>query len=91
MNSLRVAAIVVALGLAVMPALGRQHFNMGPVGRFAPESGSETDFISFANGFTIDTRAGEPALPAALRLDGVSGGDQYYIIQFKGPTNNRWS
>jgi len=63
---------------------------MGPVQRFTPQTGQEIWHIGFANGFVIDTRGKEPALPPALRIIESSDAPQYYIIQFTGPLQNRW-
>jgi hypothetical protein len=63
---------------------------MGPVHRFEPTAGDEANFISFANDITIDTRTGEPALPAGLTLAPTAGQDQYYIVQFTGPFLHQW-
>jgi len=82
-----VLCVLLAAGLAVArPA----HYDMGPVHRFDPVAGEEANFISFANGITIDTRAGEPALPAGLKLDPAAGQSQYYIVQFNGPFLRQW-
>jgi len=79
--------LLLAVGLA---AARPSHYSMGPAHRFEPAAGEETNFVSFANGFTIDTRAGEPALPAGLRLSPAADESQYYIIQFTGPFLRQW-
>ena len=82
-----VLCALLAVGLAAArPAL----YNMGPVHRFEPVAGNEANFISFANDITIDTRTGEPALPAELRLAPTAGQNQYYIVQFTGPLVHQW-
>ncbi len=48
------------------------------------------NYIGFSNGYAIDTRVGEPELPAALRIDGYDHGNGYYIIQVKGPVYSQW-
>lgn len=82
-----VLCILLAAGLAAArPAL----YSMGPVHRFEPVVGDEANFISFANDITIDTRTGEPALPAELKLAPTAGQSQYYIVQFTGPLVHEW-
>ena len=79
--------ILLAAGLAAAsPAL----YNMGPAHQFTPVAGDEANFISFANGITIDTRTGEPALPSGLALAPAAGEEQYYIVQFTGPFLRQW-
>jgi subtilisin family serine protease len=42
-------------------------------------------------GFEIDTREGEPALPAGLHIDEYEfGSDGRYIVQFIGPVKEEW-
>ncbi len=82
-----VLCLLLVLGLA---AARPAHYSMGPVRQFDPAAGDEVNFISFANGITIDTRAGEPALPAGLRLDPAMDQTQYCIVQFTGPLLRRW-
>jgi hypothetical protein len=84
---LLVLCLPLVLGLA---AARPAHYNMGPVHRFKPTAGDEANFISFANGITIDTRAGEPELPAALKLGAAAAQNQYCIIQFTGPFLHQW-
>jgi hypothetical protein len=79
--------ILLAAGLA---AARPTHYNMGPVHRFEPVAGDEVNFISFANDITIDTRTGEPALPAGLKLTPTAGQSQCYIVQFTGPFLRQW-
>lgn len=66
----------------------RSHYNMGPARGFTPEAGSP-DVIELANGFVIDTRAGEPALPTGLGIEPPAG-RALYIIQFTGPVLGAW-
>jgi len=82
-----VLCILLAAGLA---AARPAHYNMGLVHRFEPVAGDEVNFISFANDITIDTRTGEPALPAGLTLAPTAGQSQYYIVQFTGPLLRQW-
>jgi hypothetical protein len=43
------------------------------------------------DGFTIDTREGEPALDSNLRIDSYEmGSDGRYIVQFIGPVKEEW-
>jgi hypothetical protein len=82
-----VLCLVFAVGLAAArPAI----YSMGPAHRFESTAGDEVNFISFANGITIDTRAGEPTLPAGLALSPASDQSQYYIVQFTGPLLGQW-
>ncbi len=48
------------------------------------------DYIGFSNGYAIDTRIGEPVLPANLCIDGYDGGAGYYLVQFIGPVYSTW-
>jgi hypothetical protein len=82
-----VLCLLLVLGLA---AAHPAHYSMGPVHRFEPAVGEEVNSISFANGITIDTRAGEPALPAGLKLDAAVDQSQYCIVQFAGPFLHQW-
>ncbi len=78
------------LAVAVLSAGVQNHYNMGPAHRFTPVTGGEINRISFSNGLFIDTRYGEPVIPADLR---VQPGDEeavYYIVQFSGPIQRRW-
>jgi len=82
-----VLCLILAVGLAAArPAI----YNMGAVHRFTPTAGDEVNSISFANGITIDTRTGEPALPAGLKLNAPAGQSEYYIVQFNGPLLRQW-
>jgi subtilisin family serine protease len=82
-----IVCVLLAAGLA---AARPAHHNMGPVHRFEPVAGDEVNFISFANDITIDTRTGEPALPAGFKLVPTAGQSQYYIVQFTGPFLRQW-
>ena len=84
------SVILCTLLAAGLAAARPAHYNMGPVHQFTPAVGDEANFISFANDITIDTRTGEPALPAGLKLAPTAGQDQYYIVQFIGPFLRQW-
>jgi subtilisin family serine protease len=62
----------------------------GRLETFAPTPDVSADYIGFSNGYAIDTRAGEPALPAELRIDEYAGGAGYYLLQVKGPVYTEW-
>jgi hypothetical protein len=84
-------SVALCLMLAVGLAAARPaHYDMGPAHRFTPAAGEEANFVSFANGITVDTRTGEPALPAGLRLESVPGQSRYCIVQLKGPFLRQW-
>ncbi len=84
------SVVLCALLAAGLAAARPAHYDMGPVHRFAPAAGDEANFISFANDITIDTRTGEPALPAELKLAPTAGQSRYYIVQFTGPFLHQW-
>jgi len=81
-------ALLVVSAFAARPS--ESHYSMGPSRRFEPSAGEEANFISLANGITIDTRTGEPDLPAGLTAREVPGQSGYYIIQFEGPIQREW-
>ncbi len=83
-------AVPLLLAVLAVPVLAVPKYDMGPVGRFKPVTGEEANFISFSSGYVIDTRTGEPPLPAELRLDGTGQATQYYIVQFTGPIEQAW-
>ena len=85
-------AIVALVLLLSAPASARlhSHYNMGPAHRFAPAVGERVNFVSFSNGWVIDTRQGEPNLPARFQIDESFSDRLYYIIQFSGPIDQRW-
>jgi hypothetical protein len=86
-----VAALLVVLAVSAFAARpSESHYSMGPSQRFEPSTGDEANSISFANGIVIDTRAGEPNLPAGLALREAPGQFGYYIIQFNGPIQREW-
>lgn len=84
-----VTAFLLLLPSVPVLALPAGHYNMGPARRFTPASG-EVRFISFSNGYVIDTKKGEPDLPHNLRLAENLTGNQYCIIQFTGPIEQNW-
>ncbi|MBM3332449.1 T9SS type A sorting domain-containing protein [candidate division WOR-3 bacterium] len=82
-----VVCLIITVGLvAARPA----HYSMGPAHRFEPAAGEEANFISFANDISIDTRIGEPTLPAGLSIEPAADQSQYYIVQFTGPLLQQW-
>ncbi len=82
-------AVYLLFSVTASPALARSHYDMGPARQFTPQVGDEANYVQFSNGYLIDTRIGEPPLPAELRLDG-SAASQYYIVQFTGPIDQTW-
>ena len=90
MKRVRYAVALLALLTMSVPALARSHYSMGPAQRFNPTTGDQAGLIGFSNGFVIDTRAGEPALPEDLKIDESSAAEQYYIVQFSGPIDQSW-
>ncbi len=83
-----ITSVILALGLTALYARPFNHYRMGQTYRFTPVAGEEINYISFSNGYTIDTRYGEPRLPENLRITNASA--NYYIIQFTGPIQSRW-
>ncbi len=56
-----------------------------------PEYSVNPTTIGLENGYTFDTRIGEPLLPAELRIESYSPEVYgYYLVQFKGPIFTRW-
>ncbi|MBM3315907.1 hypothetical protein FJY71_08765, partial [candidate division WOR-3 bacterium] len=82
------AALAILAGIA--PALPASHYDMGPARHFAPEPDATAWLIGFSNGITLDTRLGEPVLPAGLRINESAASELYYVIQFTGPLQQRW-
>ena len=66
-------------------------YKPGPVMTFTPATDVSTDYIGFSNGYSIDTRIGEPVLPADLRVEENKSGTGYYLIQLNGPIYQAWS
>ena len=90
MKSLGVLILSLTLAAAVAQARPDSLYDMGPVGYFTPEAGGEANLISFSNGYTIDTRVGEPQLPAELRLAEPGPEPCYCLVQFTGPIRQDW-
>ena len=83
-------AVCAMLAVATMAIAAPSHNSMGPVYGFTPEPVSDARTISFSGGWVIDTRAGEPMLPAELRLDAADPDAVYWIVQFEGPVRRAW-
>jgi len=66
-------------------------YKPGPVMTFTPEADVSSDYIGFSNGYSIDTRIGEPALPADLKIAGYASGTGYYMVQMVGPIFQNWT
>ncbi len=84
------AGIFIFVGITAISARPFNHYTMGPARTFTPLPGAEKNYISFSNGYTIDTRYGEPDLPADLLLQPDYSQTAYYVIQFTGPVQGRW-
>jgi hypothetical protein len=90
----KINLVIIVLALLAASALAAassgSHYSMGPTRRFEPTTGDEANFISFANGITVDTRTAGPNLPAGL--EALEEQDQvgYYVIQFEGPIRREW-
>jgi len=82
MKYIAVLCIVVSLGLANIHRHGSAHY-------FAPERHQNATMVSFSNGITFDTRAGEPILPTHLTIKQYNGLG-YYLVQLTGPINDGW-
>ncbi len=80
-------AVVVLLVVCIATAWGDPLISKVGVKTFIlnPELNART--INFSNGISIDTRQGEPALPAGYRSSAPSG---VYLVQFSGPVQERW-
>jgi hypothetical protein len=83
-----VPLVILAVGLVAASPVN--HYRMGVSHRFEPVAGEEVNYVSFANGIVIDTRVGEPNLPAGLATQTAPGFVGYYIIQFEGPIRREW-
>ena len=66
-------------------------YKPGPVMTFTPATDVSNDYIGFSNGYSIDTRIGEPAIPADLMVAETNGGTGYYLIQLNGPIYQAWT
>jgi hypothetical protein len=62
------------------------------LGYFTPQPEANASMITFSNGFSIDTRYGEPSLPERYRFVGADPSvcPLYHIIQFSGPIRQEW-
>ncbi len=80
-----------SLFLAISALFASDIFKPGPALPFTPEADVSTDYIGFANGYSIDTRVGEPAIPEALRIDGYDQDRGYYLVQLRGPIYENWT
>jgi hypothetical protein len=89
-RSLVVALVALLAVSAFAVPSSESHYRMGPTRRFEPAAGEEANFVSFANGIILDTRTGEPNLPAGLVVHEAPGQVGYYIIQFEGPIRREW-
>jgi len=87
-NVIGLLTVLLVAGLAA--ASPADHYRMGASHRFEPAAGDEANYVSFTNGFVVDTRAGEPSLPAGLATQSAPGEVAYYIIQFEGPIRREW-
>ena len=54
------------------------------LGMVTPTAYENPTTISFDNGISFDTRKGDPALPAQLKLASPQTGAGYYLVQFNG-------
>jgi hypothetical protein len=90
MRFTRASILLLALVAGAAQARPDSPYDMGPVGFFSPEAGDEASLISFSNGYTIDTRVGEPTLPAELRLAEPGSEPRYCLVQFTGPIRQDW-
>lgn len=59
------------------------------VGYFVPKLYENPTTISFSNGITFDTRAGEPALTDEFQIEQYDG-IGYYLVQVTGPMLRSW-
>ncbi len=60
-------------------------------GSYIPEPDINATIIGIENGYTFDTRIGEPTLPSNLRIDSYPEGSYgYYLVQFTGPIYTAW-
>ncbi len=80
-----------SLFLAIGALFASDIFRAGPALPFTPETDVSTDYIGFANGYSIDTRVGEPTIPEALRIDGYDQNWGYYLVQLRGPIYEAWT
>jgi len=61
------------------------------IGTFVPEPVSDATTIGMENGFSFDTRIGEPQLPSNLKIESYEPGAYgYFLVQFNGPIYTVW-
>ncbi|MGQ9708306.1 MAG: S8 family serine peptidase [bacterium] len=87
---IRYVSLLTMLAFSALSAGIQNHYRMGPAHRFTPATGDEINRITFSNGYVIDTRYGEPAIPAELRAEPKAEEAAYHIVQFTGPVQRRW-
>jgi hypothetical protein len=81
--------LLLSVGAPIALATDLVH-SQGTLRSFVPEPEPDAYLISFANGYTIDTRTGEPSLHERYRLNEPAAGKIYRIIQFTGPIRQEW-
>lgn len=59
------------------------------IGYFIPQPVEEATVIGMENGFSFDTRFGEPRIPQKLKITNPEN-YPYYLIQFTGPIYTEW-
>ncbi len=61
------------------------------IGSTAPYQENNATMIGMENGFSFDTRIGEPIIPNRLKIDAYAEGEYgYYLVQFKGSIYTAW-
>jgi hypothetical protein len=80
--------VILALGSCALAA--HAHPAGVSLGYFMPQPEANASMITFSNGFSIDTRYGEPSLPERYQLSEPEQGSIYRIIQFSGPIRQEW-
>lgn len=84
------AVMLLALGLLVGSAFGHPqeaspYIKAGPVVQGVPQLPEDWAVLSY-NGFVFDTRQGEPALPAGLKISSYQAGTTgYYLVTLRVP------
>lgn len=86
----RVSVVLLILALGSCAYAAHAHPVGVSLGYFTPEPDANASMITFSNGFSIDTRNGEPSLPERYRLSEPESGSIYRIIQFSGPIRQEW-
>ncbi len=59
-------------------------------GYYQPQPVEEATVIGMENGYSFDTKIGEPDLPSQLKVTSVDRDYCYYLIQLKGPILKEW-